>query len=645
MGISAGISRCRGGPPGGRGQRLLVGAALAIVGIHAALLGWGAWIHSPCWDELGHLPSGLTHWRSGRFELYQVNPPLVRMVAVLPLLGRGLMVACPEVRRDPRERPEWECARNMVRACGHRVFWYFTLARWACLPFSLLGAWVCWRWACDLHGSSGGLVALVLWCFSPTILGHGQLITPDTACAALGVGASYVFWRWVRKPAWPLAAGSGAVLGAAALTKFTWVTLFALWPLVWLLSVTWRRTRQPLGAPAVLGSQSSGGAALPEGRAGMQAGLPGAWPQSAQLVALLSVAICVINLGYGGQDTGRAVRTFDFLSRPLRGPVSGEARDPGAITGNRLASTPLGSLPVPLPAGYLLGIDRQMYDFEIGLPSYLRGQWRERGWWYYYLYALAIKEPLGTWALLGLAAAAWVWQAGFRLPWRDELALGAPAAMVLALVSSQTGFSHHMRYVLPVLPFTFVWVARLARSLPLGHRVLPAVAGCALLWSVASSCYYYPHSLSYFNEVVGGPRHGHEHLLDSNIDWGQDLLLLERWLQRHPEARPIGLAYSLPQWLLDPADVGIDYRVPPAGPTRDGPFHPTGHATGPLPGWYAVFVRQLHERHGMYDYFRRFEPVVVLGYTVYIYHITVAEADRVRADLGLPAVADVGMEL
>jgi hypothetical protein len=51
-----------------------------------------------------------------------------------------------------------------------------------------------------------------------------------------------------------------------------------------------------------------------------------------------------------------------------------------------------------------------------------------------------------------------------------------------------------------------------------------------LAWSVGSSLWYYPHSLSYFNELVGGPMGGPKHLLDSNIDWGQDLFYLKDWL-------------------------------------------------------------------------------------------------------------------
>jgi hypothetical protein len=62
-----------------------------------------------------------------------------------------------------------------------------------------------------------------------------------------------------------------------------------------------------------------------------------------------------------------------------------------------------------------------------------------------------------------------------------------------------------------------------------GFCVAPlARAGGVLLvgWLVASSLWIYPHSLSYFNEAIGGPLNGAEHLLGSNLDWGQDLRYL-----------------------------------------------------------------------------------------------------------------------
>ncbi|MCI0739270.1 MAG: hypothetical protein L0Y72_09525 [Gemmataceae bacterium] len=92
----------------------------------------------------------------------------------------------------------------------------------------------------------------------------------------------------------------------------------------------------------------------------------------------------------------------------------------------------------------------------------------------------------------------------------------------------------------------------------LNHCGRILVAGC-LCWAIGSSLYYYPHSLSYFNEIAGGPENGAEHLVDSNLDWGQDLFFLKKWYDAHPEARPFYLIYF---GKFDPTAVGLQYGIP-----------------------------------------------------------------------------------
>jgi hypothetical protein len=284
-----------------------------------------------------------------------------------------------------------------------------------------------------------------------------------------------------------------------------------------------------------------------------------------------------------------------------------------------------------------MGIDLQKWDFERKMWSYLWGEWRMGGWWHYYLYALAIKVPLGTWVLGSLALLLALFGRGYTASWRDELVLLAPIAAVLTLVSSQTGFSHHLRYVLPVFPFAFVWTSKVTRAVDRRHGKIAKVAAGAFLWAIVSSLWCYPHSLSYFNELVGGPKRGHEHLLDSNIDSGQDLLYLKRWVDKHPDARPLGLAYCLP--FLDPRIAGLEYALPPPGPDGKHGAGRNPETVGPKPGWYALSVRELQGRHRRYAYFLRFEPVAMAGYSIYIYHITLDEANCVRRELGLPGLA------
>jgi hypothetical protein len=289
---------------------------------------------------------------------------------------------------------------------------------------------------------------------------------------------------------------------------------------------------------------------------------------------------------------------------------------------NRFAGTWLGKLPVPLPTEYVTGIDVQRREFEIEKWGYLRGQWRRRGWWYYYVYGLAVKVPLGTWCLVLLALGVGTLLRGYRASWPDELMVIGPAIVVLTLVSLQTGINKHVRYVLPILPFGCIWASRVARAMERRSWKIATLGLAALSWSVTSSLWVYPHSLSYFNELVGGPTGGHAHLLDSNIDWGQDLLYLKRWLHSHPQVQLSGLSYFVP--LVDPEIVGIESPHPP----RDGP----------LPGWHAVCVNHLRGRGQEYAYFLRLEPVAMAGYSLYIYQITLQEANGVRRKLGLPAL-------
>lgn len=584
----------------------------AILIAHALLVGFNGYAHGPCWDELGHLPAGLSHWYFGQFDLYRVNPPLVRMVAAIPVICERPAMEWPGIGPGPMDRREWECGRRFTDAQGERVFWNFTTARWACIPFCLVGAWVSYRWAAVLYGPPAGLSGMTLWCFSPTILGNGQMITPDIAAASLGAAACYLFSRWLNRPTATGALAAGVLLGLAELCKTTWLILFPLWPFLWLV-LRWRQRRR-------------------RGRV---------WREAQHVTSMVLTAIVVINVGYGFSGTGYHLGEYQFVSEALNKHACARSAEVTIEAGNRFVGTWLDSVPVPFPSDYVLGIDRQKREFEDGHASYLRGEWRHGGWWYYYLYALVVKVPLGTWMLVVLALGVAVFGCGYTTSLRDEMVLVTPIVAVLVLVSSQTGFTHHLRYVLPIFPFAFIWISKVFQSIRFGHRMVAILAAAAVLWSTGSSLYYYPHSLSYFNELVGGPNNGYRHLLHSNVDWGQDLLLFRDWLKQHPEVRPIGLAYSLPKHILDPVDVGIEYTLPPPGPDSTASRNtPTAMELGPLPGWYAIFVGELRARHRKYAYFERFEPAERLGYTIMIYHLTPGEVNQVRREMGLPEIQE-----
>jgi 4-amino-4-deoxy-L-arabinose transferase-like glycosyltransferase len=539
-----------------------------------------------------------------------VNPPLVRLVATAPVL----LLDPPFEWADEEigfPRAEFIAGTEFFRLHEEEALRCLTIARWACIPFSLLGAYVCFLWAGELYRRCAGLVALALWCLGPNILAHAQLITPDVGAAAFGVAACYLFWHWLKAPRWETAFAAGVVLGLAELTKLTWLVLIGLWPALWCIDRATARGKAARG-PA---------------------------PREAlQLAAILLLGWLVVNVGYGFECCFRRLGDFQFFSRALGGDAAPEPYPDQPP--NRFAGLWLGEIPVPLPANYVQGIDLQKRDFEVGGASYLRGQWQSRGWWYYYLYALAIKVPLGTWVLVLLAAGASLMGRGSPGRWRDEVVLLAPALAVLTLVSSQTGFSHHMRYVLPMFPFAMVWASKVAGTVQTRSRMVPFLVAGALAWSVASSLWIYPHSLAYFNELVGGPKGGHRHLLNSNIDWGQDLLFLRRWLAAHPQVDLSGLAVTS---AYGPHLAGTEAPTPPFGKEAHSPqWDHRLRPIGPLPGWYAISVNELQSQNRAYAYFLRFTPTAMAGYSIYVYNMSVQQVNGVRQERALPQLPDGG---
>lgn len=589
---------------------------LAQLGFLAKL----AWVHSPVFSEFAHLPAGLSHLYLGRFELYSVNPPLVRIVAASPVAFTHPKINWESYDLSPATRSEVAVARDFARANKENVLMFFVLARWACIPFALLGAVICFQWASALYGSAAGLLAQALWCCCPWVLGHASLIVPDAHAAAVGITACWTFRCWLRRPTLWRAIVLGGVMGLAQLTKFTLLVFYPLWLILWILY-------------RVLGHTTHD---------------KSHWLREAVMLAVASAtSLYVINLGYGFEGSFKRLGTYCFHSVMLSGcqPVSYAPHDHT----NRFANSWLATIPVPLPTNYVYGIDIQKADFERGMRSYLRGEWSIGGWWYYYLYALVVKLPLGTWGLLLTAVGASLFCRKYSAAWGDELLLLVPAITILALVSSQTGVNLHSRYVVPFLPFMYIWISKVGRCIELRHWKTVFIVASSICWSIGSSLWYYPHCISYFNELVGGPRNGHYHLLNSSIAWGQDLFFLRDWSSKHPEAQPLFFA---PFGCVDPHWAGIEYSLPPVGPAFQ--LTELGEPKlGPYPGWYAIDVNYLHgindplvnekgelqcpiDNHHNYSYFLNFEPEAMAGYSIYIYHITIDEANQVRRKLGLP---------
>jgi 4-amino-4-deoxy-L-arabinose transferase-like glycosyltransferase len=590
--------------------RIVVVSVAVVLLVHAGLLLDSSRKNFVVLDESAHLVAGISHWTTATYSMYRVNPPLARMLAVIPVF-----LLHPDTRSiqpvlGPAKRAEYDCANPFAFDNAERYLDIVFLARLAGILWSCLGGWLVYRWASDLYSYRAGLLGLILWCFNPSILAHAPLATPDLPATVAGFAATYCFWCYLRQPSWTAALSTGLVLGIAELTKFTLLYLYALWPLLWLLQ-RWRLAADTKSSISF-------------------------WGQARQCLAIVAVSVLVINVGYEFQDTCKPLGKYVFVSRMLGGEPPPDVIYAIAPV-NCFQNSELGAIPIPLPAEFLAGIDRQKIDFEVGGWSYLRGEWKRGGWWYYYLYGLAVKVPLGTLALIVGSLTLALFGSPYRRSLVDEGFVWLPALAVLVLVSSQTGFNHHLRYVLPIFPFLLLGASRLACFLALQHWKTGLLVLSLMLWSVASTLAIHPHYLSYFNEAAGGPDNGHNHLIDSNIDWGQDLLFLKAWLDEHPEARPLGLAAFN---TIDPRILGIRFTLPPPDP-RPGYYaldvnFVRGYAYSAANGRGQFDFINLHQ----YEYFQHFQPIAKAGYSIFIYHITLEDANRVRRELGLPLLPD-----
>ncbi len=199
-------------------------AAVAVVGLlafHYVLAAHSLRLENPTVDEVVHMPAGITYWQKGTFRLYHHNPPLVKLVAALPVVWANPITEPLYQSESWRSLdPSQATFASLFAFCNaDRYFELFELARLLMPLFSIVGGLAVFAWSRRLYGTLGGLLSLCLWVFCPNILAHARLITSDLGAAAFGVTATYLFWRFLKEPSWRWAIASGVGLGLAAVDQ------------------------------------------------------------------------------------------------------------------------------------------------------------------------------------------------------------------------------------------------------------------------------------------------------------------------------------------------------------------------------------------------------------------------------------------
>jgi dolichyl-phosphate-mannose-protein mannosyltransferase len=497
-----------------------------LLAIFTAAAAYSLTQDSATFDEGTHLGAGYAILDRHDFRLNPDHPPLSRVWAALPVWLSGM-------RKPDYNATSWRGwnadPNEPYRTGASQEGFGFALingppedparldpmqvlvpARLMILvPGILLGLLV-YRWAREIWGRGGALTALFFFCLSPSMLAHTRLVTTDMF-ASLGFTATfYAFWRFCGSPGWKWALLTGLALGGALLSKYSSV---ALVPILGLLGLAW----------AAEGSGEPGAAAR---RLRMAAGA---------LVLALAVAFACIWAGYGFRYAASPEPDYRINWSYLRLKEGAWKNLIDAARAAHLAPEAALYSVASLPGGSKRN-------------SFLNGRISDSGWWYYLPEAFLLKTPPAL--LILLAALAGLALARRRLRSFDVWYLVLPVALYFA-VSMLSRMSIGHRHIVPVEPLLLVAAGGLATVLsgPM-TRVAAGVAAAGFAVSFAAAS---PDYLSYFNILAGGPKGGWRYLVDSNVDWGQDLVRLRRWM-RENDVPSIYLSYF---GTGDPKAVGI----------------------------------------------------------------------------------------
>jgi hypothetical protein len=275
----------------------------------------------------------------------------------------------------------------------------------------------------------------------------------------------------------------------------------------------------------------------------------------------------------------------------------------------------------PLPAPILDGIKFQLNASSAGeFPAFLHGEWSQTGWWYYFPIAFVLKTPLPTIVLMLVG----IWTvARRRLHGAGDLWMLLPPLWLLYVLSFHYGKNYGVRYLLPVLPF-LAMLAGVGAETWLKERRTTIALAVLLVWQAAATMIATPHHLAWFNVLAGPTDHARRWLLDSNLDWGQDLGRLADWVKAEGGSE-ICLGYF---GHVDPKLYGITYTLPPTAPTV-GRCAVSANFLAGYPYAITYAGPRMHGvRRDAWTWFDRLQPTARIGSSIYVFDVTEADVRR-----------------
>jgi hypothetical protein len=267
-----------------------------------------------------------------------------------------------------------------------------------------------------------------------------------------------------------------------------------------------------------------------------------------------------------------------------------------------IAAATLALIIAPDPHGYFTGLNQVLTKSHEGHEAYLLGMYSHTGWWYYFPVVFAVKTPIGLILLLAIALF------GRRLKRETPHAALAITATAFFAISMLSAINIGVRHILPIYPMLCVVGAAVVTRLPRGPVI---AAACAAIVAIESASIY-PDYLAFFNVAAGGPSAGPRYLLDSNVDWGQDVKKLRTWLRaRHIDS--VCMFYF--------GNTGVEfYGVPMRHLPRTDETEPRRNldcvAAISVTNLYGLYVPR-----DDYAWLRDLNPTARIGYSIYVYDL------------------------
>jgi 4-amino-4-deoxy-L-arabinose transferase-like glycosyltransferase len=640
-------------------QPLLVWlAATSLLTIMLLLMLGSSWEDSLTFDEPAHIAAGYAYLRFRDARLNYEHPPLLKMLAAIPLLPLWPHFPLTSSAWQDANNGQWETAFLFLYRSGNDPHHIAALARLGPIALTVLLGFVLFLWTRQWAGSGSALLTLFLFVFSPTMLAHGRLVTTDVA-AALGVTlAGFVFIHFLSTPGRKTALLSGLALGIALLCKFS---TFLLVPFMAALTLLWmglkpKRILRYLFGLVIIGLSAALLVLL------FYLWTTAHYPPERQLrdsyLALFWVAD-----GPAGRVGNESIDDYFTFLRQDR------TRDLRACVGlhpaqhrPRLRRCPadlvifLADKPLLRAWGhYLYGLVWTLARARAGTPAsfpfYFLEEVSVSGRPSYFPMVYAVKEPLPfhlltATALLLVLIRLWssAWSLHAILNWlrghpSETFMLGWIALYWSITINANLNIG--VRHLLPAFPFTFILVSREIgqwlthpRETSFRSMLKESAKGvwvaAILIWQCVSVVLVYPSFLAYFNEAAGGPAGGAHYVVDSNLDWGQDL----RRLRRFVEAQGIEkIAVNYFGTSFDRYELGeklILWRS----------------ALGPYQGWLAVSATVLkvaqarwdpalgHKGEDSYHWLQGKEPMAKIGYSIFVYDLRTSSQGYSRPHYG-----------